>query len=50
MVSEGSTATTFRPRGSYEPAPAPTFAVLAASPGARSIAAAIRGSDRRKRR
>jgi hypothetical protein len=50
MVSDGSTATSFRPRGSYDPAPAPTFTALAHPASARSIAAAMRGSGRRYRR
>ena len=35
MRSDGSTATTSRSRGSYEPAPAPRLTTLTASPRAR---------------
>ena len=34
IVNEGSTATTGRSKGSYEPAPAPTFTNVSASPKA----------------
>src|SRR3954452_21675626 len=47
IVLEGSTATTSRSSGSYEPAPAPTFATDLASPRASRIAAAMCGSARR---
>ncbi len=44
MVSDGSSATTSRSVGSYEPAPAPTFKIFEASPSAAWIAASHRGS------
>src|SRR6267378_4202298 len=47
IAADGSTATTGRSAGSYEPAPAPTFTTLAAAPSASAMAAAIRGSGRR---
>jgi len=47
MTSDGSTATTRRPFGSYEPVPAPTFTTLVAPARADSSCAAIRGSGRR---
>src|SRR5262249_56841709 len=47
IVSDGSTATTGRSRGSYAPAPAPTFTVGRTSPSARVIAPAMRASGRR---
>ncbi len=49
IVSDGSTATTARSAGSYDPAPAPTFTTVRASPSARRITAAHRGSGRRFR-
>src|SRR4051812_37917709 len=47
MVADGSIAVTSRSGDSYEPAPAPTFTTVRASPSARSMAAAMRGSVRR---
>jgi hypothetical protein len=47
MIADGSTATTRRSAGSYEPVPAPTFSTLSASPSARASRAAILGSSRR---
>src|SRR4051812_25103356 len=47
IISDGSMAITSRSGDSYEPAPAPTFATVRASPSARSMAAAMRGSVRR---
>ena len=44
IVCDGSTATTRRSRGSYEPVPAPTLTTLRASPSAAWIAASMRGS------
>lgn len=46
MTGDGSTATTRRSPGSYEPVPAPTFTTLAAAPSARLIRAEILGSGR----
>ena len=47
IAAEGSTATTGRSSGSYEPAPAPTFTTVRAAPSAAWTRAAIRGSGRR---
>ena len=47
ITADGSTAVTSRSRGSYAPAPAPTFSTVRASPSAAWIAAAIRGSSPR---
>jgi len=47
ITSDGSTATTSRSCGSYDPAPAPTFTTVRASPSATRMRAAIRGSSRR---
>src|SRR5262245_53766778 len=47
IVHAGSTATTRRSAGSYDPVPAPTFTTDVAEPRAESMAAAIRGSGRR---
>ena len=49
MIADGSTATTTRSRVSYDPVPAPTFTIDAASPRAPTIRSAIRGSGRRVR-
>ncbi len=46
ITADGSTGTTSRSGDSYEPAPAPTFTTLRASPSARSIAAAKPGRAR----
>jgi hypothetical protein len=48
MVRDGSTATTRRSAGSYEPAPAPTFRMDAHPASAASSRAAMRGSGRRE--
>jgi hypothetical protein len=50
ITSDGSTATTSRSCGSYDPAPAPTFTTVRASPSAARIRAAILGSGRRTAR
>jgi len=47
ITGEGSTATTRRPLGSYDPVPAPTFTTERASARARAIWAPRRGSGRR---
>ncbi len=44
MDDEGSTAVTWRPGGSYAPAPLPTFTSVREPPSAVSITAAIDGS------
>ena len=44
IVADGSSATTGRSMGSYEPAPAPTLRTVAASPIALRMAEAQRGS------
>ena len=44
MVADGSTATTRRSVGSYDPAPAPTLTTVAARPRLRWMQAAILGS------
>ena len=43
MANEGSTATTEQSMGSYDPAPAPTFTTVAASPRASRTAVAKHG-------
>ena len=48
MLGDGSIASTRRPGGSYEPAPAPTFTTVRAVPRAASMRSAIRGSGRRR--
>jgi hypothetical protein len=47
MAADGSTATTARLAGSYEPAPAPTLTTVSAGPSAAWTSAAMRGSVRR---
>lgn len=44
ISSDGSTATTRRSAGSYDPVPAPTFRMVAAGPSAAAMRAAIRAS------
>jgi hypothetical protein len=47
ITADGSTATTLRPGGSYEPVPAPALPAARALLGAAQVGAAIRGSVRR---
>jgi hypothetical protein len=47
ITSLGSIGITRRSRGSYDPAPAPTFTTVRASPRAAWMSAAMRGSSRR---
>ncbi len=47
MAALGSTASTARSPGSYDPVPAPTLSTVLASPRAARTEAAIRGSGRR---
>ena len=47
IVADGSTASTSRSAGSYEPVPAPTFNTDRASPSASRISAASLGSGLR---
>ncbi|HYE19020.1 MAG TPA: hypothetical protein VEA69_11280 [Tepidisphaeraceae bacterium] len=47
MTADGSTATTDRPAGSYEPAPAPTLSTERMPASATVNRAAMRGSARR---
>jgi hypothetical protein len=48
ITRDGSTATTRRSVGSYEPVPAPTLTTDSASPSALKMKSAIRGSGRRE--
>ncbi|MBN9097253.1 MULTISPECIES: hypothetical protein [unclassified Pseudonocardia] len=50
VTADGSTTGTVAAGGSQEPAPAPTWSTVVASPMACRIAAAIRGSGRRTER
>jgi hypothetical protein len=44
IAADGSTASTYRSEGSYDPVPAPTFSTVRLAPSAACTLASIRGS------